>query len=383
MLLCSSPFLQSSETRAVPPDTHDAIPRRLLVRTSALPAYRAPPGGMPGSSAVRLHLNEPSFPPSPRVIEVLRGAGPALGRYPDGAATSLRSALAARLGVAVESVILGAGSDELIALAAAAFLTPGALCVAPTPSFPRYRVCALLQGAVLEEVAVDAGGGLDVDAMAAAARGAALVYAASPNNPTGGMLGEQELRRFVALVDPQALLVLDEAYFEFGRAAGGPDGLEVLASRRGPWIVLRTFSKAYGLAGLRVGYAAVSDPALAEALNRCRGAFNVSALAQAAALAALEDEGYSIENVGKTVQAREQLRGRLEALGLQCLPSAANFLAVALPAAAGESVARLAAEGILVSPVGPAPFDRHIRITIGAEADHARLLAVLPRLAGR
>lgn len=338
---------------------------------------------MPGSSVARLHLNEPSFPPSPRVLEVLRSAETAPGRYPDGAATALRGALAARLEVGAERVVLGAGSDELIALCATAFLAPGARCVAPAPSFPRYRICCLLQGGVFEEVPVDAGGALDVDATIAAARGATLVYAASPNNPTGGMLGERNLQRFVTLLDDQALLILDEAYFEFGRAAGGPDGLKVLASRRGPWIVLRTFSKAYGLAGLRVGYAVVSDLALAEALNRCRGMFNVSVLAQAAALAALEDEHYSIEQVGKTVEARNRLRGQLEALGLRCLPSAANFLAVALPPPAGEAIAQLSAEGILVSPVGPAPFERHIRITVGSHADHARLLAVLRRLASR
>ncbi len=366
-----------------PPETHDAIPRRLFERTAALPAFRAAPGALPGAAGVRLHLNEPAFPASPRVLEVLRGAERALGRYPDGVGTELRAALAARLGVGEERIVLGAGSDELIALCAMAFLVPGARCIAPKPSFPRYRTCALLQGGVLEEVPVGPGGALDVDAMVAAARDATLVYAASPNNPTGGMLTERELRRFVTLIERQALLVLDEAYFEFGRAAGGPDGLQLLRERRGPWLALRTFSKAYALAGLRVGYAVVSDPALAEALNRSRGMFNVSALAQAAALAALGDERYSIAQVDRTVQAREQLRARLEALGFACLPSAANFLAVALPLPAGEAITRLAVEGILVAPVGPAPFDRHIRVTVGSDADHARLLVALRRLASR
>jgi histidinol-phosphate aminotransferase len=365
------------------PDPHDGIPPRLLERTAALPAFRAPPRTAAHLLEARLHLNEPSFPPSPRVLEVLRRAEHTLGRYPDGAGTALRAALAARLGVGEERIVLGAGSDELIALSAAAFLVPGAHCVVPTPSFPRYRTCALLQGAVLTEVPVDVDGALDVDAMAVAARGATLVFAASPNNPTGGLLAARELQRFVKQIDGQALLVLDEAYFEFGRTVGGPDGLEVLAGRGGPWMVLRTFSKAYGLAGLRVGYAVASDPALAEALNRSRSLFNVGALAQAAALAALDDERYAIEQVGKTVAAREWLRGQLESMGMTCLPSAANFLAAALPLPAGDAIAQLAAEGILVASVGPAPFDRHIRITVGAEAEHVRLLAALRRLAGR
>jgi histidinol-phosphate aminotransferase len=361
------------------PEPHDGIPRRLLERTAALPAFSAPPA----AGVARLHLNEPSFQPSPRVLEALRRAEASLGRYPDAAATALRAALAARLGVPGERIVLGAGSDELIALCATAFLVPGARCVVPAPSFPRYRVCALLQGAALTEVAVDAGGALDVDATIAAARGATLVFAASPNNPTGAMLAAGELRRLVAGVDEHALLVLDEAYFEFARAARGPDGLRMLEARRGPWVALRTFSKAYGLAGLRVGYGAVSDRALAEAINRSRGAFNVGALAQAAALAALEDERYSQEQVAATAAAREQLRARLAALGLACLPSAANFLAVALPVPAGGALRQLAAEGILVAPVGAAPFDRHIRVTVGTAADHERLIAALARLVGR
>lgn len=365
------------------PDSHDGIPRRLLERTAALPAFHAPPQTAAHRPEARLHLNEPSFPPAPGVLAALRRAELALGRYPDGAGTALRGALAARLGVDDARIVLGAGSDELIALSAATFLAPGAHCVVPTPSFPRYRTCALLQGAALREVPVDAGGALDVDAMAIAACGATLVFAASPNNPTGGLLAARELQRFVTQIDGQALLVLDEAYFEFGRAAGGPDGLAALAGRGGPWMVLRTFSKAYGLAGLRVGYAVVSDPALADALNRSRSLFNVGALAQAAALAALADERYAIEQVGRTVAARERLRAQLEALGLTCLPSAANFLAAALPLSARDAIGQLAAEGILVAPVGPAPFDRHIRITIGADADHERLLAALRRIAGR
>jgi histidinol-phosphate aminotransferase len=365
------------------PDSHGGIPRRLLERTAALPAFHAPPRTPAHLPAARLHLNEPSFPPAPGVLAALHRAELALGRYPDGAGTALRAALAARLGTGEERIVLGAGSDELIALSAAAFLVPGAHCVVPTPSFPRYRMCALLQGAAPTAVPVDVGGALDVDAMVTAARGATLVFAASPNNPTGGMLAERDLRRLVTHIDAHALLVLDEAYFEFGRAAGGPDGLQLLGERRGPWMVLRTFSKAHALAGLRVGYAVVSDPALAEALNRSRSLFNVGALAQAAALAALDDERYAIEQVGKTVAAREWLRGQLEAMGMTCLPSAANFLAAALPLPAGDAIAQLAAEGVLVASVGPAPFDRHIRITVGAEADHARLLEALARLAGR
>ncbi|HUG99640.1 MAG TPA: aminotransferase class I/II-fold pyridoxal phosphate-dependent enzyme [Gammaproteobacteria bacterium] len=298
-------------------------------------------------------------------------------RYPDPQCSSLRAALAARFDVRPERLVFGAGSDELIALAAAAFLLAGDACVAPQPSFGRYRVSALLQGARLIEVPVAPDGVIDAGAMARASRGAVLVYAATPNNPTGGMLAAEALEQLVREVDDAALLVLDEAYFEFARAAGGPDGLRALAARRGPWAVLRTFSKAYGLAGLRVGYAVVSGAEIAEALNRSRGMFNVGVLAQAAALAALEDEAYMREQVARTAKARESLRASLAMLGIECLPSAANFLAARLPLPSARAVAELSRAGVLVAPLGDGPFSHYVRITIGSAADHARLIEAL------
>ena len=349
---------------------------RLTARTLALPAFRPPPRNAP----VRLHLNEPSFAPSPRVLAALTNAAADCGRYPDGAAVALSEALAVHLDVDATRIVIGAGSDELIGLVAQAFLSPGERCVVPQPSFPRYRTCALSQGANVAEVAVDGAGAPDVAAMIDAAQGAQLVYVASPNNPTGAMLDGLALARLVEGIAASALLVLDEAYFEFARADGGPDGLRALQARRGPWVLLRTFSKAYGLAGLRVGYGVCSDPALAEALNRTRGMFNVGVPAQAAALAALADEAYAREQIERTVERREKLRADLAGLGIECLPSAANFLAARMGGPAAGVMAALAAQGVLVSPVGPAPFERHIRITIGTDDDHVHLLDMLARL---
>lgn len=357
-------------------DSANEVFSAMLERTKALPGFCAPPR----TAAVRLHLNEPCFPPSPRVAKAVRDCAAGLGRYPDGGGVLLRTALGLGLGVDPECIVLGAGSDELIGLSVSAFVAPGARCVMPTPSFPRYRTCSLLQGAEVQECRVGSDGALDVDAMGAASLGAALVFAATPNNPTGGLLDPPRLERFVLGVAPEALLVLDEAYFEFAQVAGGPDGLSVLRKRKAPWILLRTFSKAYGLAGLRVGYAIASDRRLAEALNRARGMFNVSAVAQAAALAAWEDAAYARSHVELTVASREALRSALSRLGIDCLPSAANFLAARLPRPAAQVIPLLAAEGILVSGVGGPPFEHYIRITVGTEADHARLLAALERL---
>jgi len=345
-------------------------------RTRGLPGFRAPSC----TAEVRLHLNEPRFPPSPRVVAAVRECAPEVARYPDGAGTLLRTAMGLRLGVDADRIVLGAGSDELIGLSVVAFVEPGARCVMPSPSFPRYRTCALLHGAVTQECALGPDGAPDVDALVAASRGAALVFAATPNNPTGGLLDRPRLERFVHGVSPDALLVLDEAYFEFAQLAGGPDGLEVLGRRGSPWLLLRTFSKAYGLAGLRVGYAIASDPQIAEALNRARGMFNVSALAQVAALAAWEDVAYARAQIEATVASREALRDALSHVGIACLPSAANFLAARLALPAARAISLLAAEGVLVSAVGGAPFEHHIRVTVGTDAEHARLLAALARL---
>ena len=358
------------------PQTVEPAIARLIARTLTLPAFRAPPQNAP----VRLHLNEPSFAPSPRVLAALANAASDWCRYPDGAAARLREALAMHLDVDAARIVIGAGSDELIGLIAQAFLSTGERCVVPRPSFPRYRTCALSQGAIVTEVALDGAGAPDVAAMIEAAQGAQLVYVASPNNPTGAMLDVALLARLVEGIPACALLVLDEAYFEFARAAGGPDGLRALQARRGPWVLLRTFSKAYGLAGLRVGYGVCSDPALAEALNRVRGMFNVGVPAQAAALAALADEAYAREQIERTVERRERLRADLATLGIDCLPSAANFLAARMAGAAAGVVAALAGKGVLVSAVGPAPFERHIRISIGTADDHACLLDALAKL---
>jgi histidinol-phosphate aminotransferase len=344
--------------------------------------FRAPPTERDfdrPASPRRMNLNEPAIAPSPRVREAIAAA--TLHRYPDPLARDLACALAARAGVATDRIVLGNGSDELIVLAAAATLEPGASAVLPAPAFPRYFATALAAGAEPRAVPLRADGANDVAALLGAVDAATrLVWCASPNNPTGALLEATGLARLAQAVPPETLLALDEAYFEFGRAAGAADALAVLADRRAPWIVLRTFSKAYGLAGLRVGYAIASSAAVAEALNRVRSAFNVSAVAQAAALAALEDEAYMRASVDRCIAERERLRERLAARGMACLPSAANFLAVAVGRPGPEAVAALAGRGLLVAPVGPAPFDRHVRVTIGTPADNDAAFDALCRL---
>ncbi len=366
----------------------DPVARLAFVRAevvalgpSRVPAVEADlrAAGVERPALRRLNLNESAFPPSPLTIAAIQAAAARVNRYPDPKGRELCAALAARLGVAAQRIVLGNGSDELIALVGQMTLERKSSAVLPTPSFPRYLHAAKLAGATPIAVPVDADGANDAASMLKAIRpDTRLVYCATPNNPTGAMLDENRLRAFVAAVPDDVLLALDEAYFEFARHAGGPDAGQVLAAaRRGPWVLLRTLSKAYGIAGLRVGYCVASDATLAEALNRMRGAFNVNVVAQAAALAALGDEAHTRTLVDGCARERERLAAGFRRLGCEPLPSVANFVSARLPMQAAEAVQRLARLGIMVGVVGPAPFERYIRVTVGTGEDTDAVLAAL------
>lgn len=355
----------------------------VLRRTvAALPPFRGPQ--IEADLAVsarplrRMSLNESPDPPSPKVIAAVQAAVADANRYPDPKARELARAISDRTGVPVSRIVFGNGSHELIMLMGNAFMEAGTRVVVPNPSFQPYQSAARIAGAEVVAVPVDADGANDVEAMlAACAPAPRMVIAATPNNPTGALLAQAALDRLVAGTPAATLLVIDEAYYEFGRLAGGPDVLKALAARKGPWLVLRTFSKAYNLAGLRVGYALASHDEVAEGLQRVRGVFNVNRLAQAAALAALSDEPYARASQARTAAERDRLAVGLGAMGLAPLPSAANFVAVRTPKPATEVVAALAARGIMIVPVGGPPYENHIRITIGTAEDTDAVLAAL------
>lgn len=356
-----------------------AVLRRIV---ADLPPYRGPliEEDFPDAAGPmrRLSLNESGDPPSPKVVAAVAAAIAGGNRYPDPNARALAKALSARTGVPVSRIVFGNGSHELIMLMNPAFLETGTRIVVPTPSFQPYQTAAKLAGAEITAVPVTAEGACDVDAMlAACAPAPRILIAATPNNPTGAMLTKAALDRLIAGVPDTTLLVIDEAYYEFGRLAGGPDVLAALASRKGPWLVLRTFSKAYNLAGVRVGYGLASDEMVAEGYQRVRGVFNLSRLAQAAALAALDDEPYALASQKKTAAERDRLAAALIGMNLAPLPSAANYVAVRMPKPAGEVVAALAKRGIMIVPVGGPPYENHIRITIGSAEDTDAVIAAL------
>jgi histidinol-phosphate aminotransferase len=350
------------------------------VHIQAMPPWSPPPGPEPGGHDAprRMNLNESPYPPSPRAIEAMREACGTVNRYPDAHWRALTRALSARTGVPEARIVVGNGSDELIASATRVTLTPGDEVVAPSPSFGSFAKGTAIQGAKLVAVPVRADGACDPDAMLAVVTARTrLMFLATPNNPTGGMLTAAEIARVAKALPESVLLVLDEAYHEFAMHAGGEDPLPIMRERAGPWAIFRSFSKAYGLAGVRVGYLLCGSEAVAGGFQVARNAFTVNAIAQAGALAALEDEAHMRDIVAKMAAERERLADGLRRLGLRPLPSVGNFVSCETPRVAGEVIAGLRGRGILISGI-PAPgYEKHIRLTVGLPEDTD---AVLPAL---
>ncbi|MGH7005907.1 MAG: pyridoxal phosphate-dependent aminotransferase, partial [Alphaproteobacteria bacterium] len=309
-------------------ETLDDLPIRPVLKTLPTPPhFKAPPPG------VRfMQFNEGAWPPSPRVAEAIAAAAKDVNRYGDSHWSRLAAALSARAGVSPDRIVCGNGSAELIGFASTAFIEAGRNVVVSTPTFPRLGSNGRIAGGDTKAVPVKADGAHDVDALLAAVdANTRLFWLTSPNNPTGGTVSAAELRHIARALPGHAVLAVDEAYFEFARAGGGIDALEELEGETRPWFVMRTFSKAYGMAGLRVGYAFTSSPALADAFHRVRNTFNLNIVAQAAALAAFADQDYMWARVNDCIAEREALRRRLCGIGLRCLPSAGNFLLIAVP----------------------------------------------------
>ena len=326
----------------------------------------------------RLHLNECPFPPAPKVVAAMQEAATTLNCYPDHEGTVLVRALAERTGVSPDRIVIGAGSNELLYTSAEVALDPGDEAVAPAPGFVTYPKMIALRGATYIPAPVRDDGIVDVDAVLAAVTPATrLVFIATPNNPTGGFMAAEELDRLVALLPENLLLHVDEAYYEFSRHAGGPDVLASLARRRGPWIVTRSFSKAYGLAGARVGYGITSSPAVAEAYRKARTTFSVGAVALAGATAALAETGYVENLLDHTAAERERLVQALTPLGFRALPSAVNFVMLITPTPAADLAAALRDENIQVLRVSWRGSPGGLRISIGSREDTDAVIAAL------
>ena len=312
---------------------------------------------------------------SPNVAAALAGLNPA--RYSDPACTALRAALGEKLGLSTDRIVVGNGSEEMIAAVCRAVLRPGAAVATVCPGFGLHEIEALANGAIVEKVAMRADLDFDIPAiLAVLERAPAIFFLSSPSNPVGSALDRDSLDRIVAAVRPQTLLVLDEAYFEFADD-DLPDGLAVLSASPLPFVVLRTFSKAYGLAGLRVGYAVTSDARLARAITAAKTPFNVNAAAQVAAVAALRDEAWMKASVARLKAERARVADAIAAIGLPAARSQTNFLFLDVRRDSQAAMDHFLSRGIIVKPWKEKGFESFIRVTIGTPSDNDRFLDAL------
>jgi len=328
---------------------------------------------------IKLASNENPLGPSPLALAAAQAELARVARYPESEAPLLRQALAQHLDVPVEEVVVGNGSNELLELLVRTFCAPDQHVVFAEPSFVVYRLACLAQGVDFSEVALDAGYRHDLPAMArAVGPRTRLVFIANPNNPTGTHVSRSELSAFLDSVPPNVLVVLDEAYAEYADAKDYPDGLEL--RRRHPHaIVLRTFSKIYGLAGLRLGYA-VMPRELAGYVHRVRAPFNVSSIAQAAGVAALRDREHVERTRALNLSEKAFVQAGLERLGLDVVPSQANFFLVDLKRPAGAVYEALLTHGVIVRALPPLPS--MLRITLGTRHENERCLSALETVLG-
>ena len=325
----------------------------------------------------RLASNENPEGCSPRVMQALASSAFEPWRYADPACTSLRAALAMRLGVDAAQIVVGNGSEEMIAAVSRAMLVQGKQVLTVVPSFGLHEIEPLAIGATVVKLPMTADFGFDLPSLERAMAAApSIVFLSSPWNPVGPALSEADLRRVLAAVQPGSLLVLDEAYFEYADP-GSVDGLELLKASGLRFVVLRTFSKAYGLAGLRVGYAVCSDAEIARVMGSAKTPFNVNAAAQLAALAALEDEAWMRASVARLRTERARVAAAVNALGLRVADSQTNFLFFECHSDSAEQAAALLRQGIIVKAWREAGYERFMRATIGSAQDNDRLLAAL------
>lgn len=357
----------------------------------ALPAYNA---GL-SSAAVRqrygveriarLGSNENPYGASPAVRAALATLADDIWTYPDPSCTALKAAIGARLDVDPARLMVGNGSENLLELLCLAFLEPGDRVVTQTPSFGLHVIYPQLMGASVETIALDARLEYDINAwVAAAASAPKLLILCNPSNPVGCRYAAADFARIVAATPASTLLVVDEAYYEYAvHDADFPDALAQLRQRTGAWVVLRTFSKAWGLAGLRVGYGIASDAALAALGDRVRTPFNVNQAAQRAALAAWNDPAHMQRSVAATVASRDAMAAALRALGvpgLRVAPSAANFLWLDLGRPNAAVHEALLARGFITKAWKDPGFEQCLRVSVGTPEDNAGLVSALTEL---
>ncbi len=332
--------------------------------------------GLDEDEIVKLASNENPLGTSPRVLAAIENVFLELARYPDGNAHDLRDGLAERFGVTLDQVVLGNGSNDVLDLVARAFLTPGTSAVYSQYAFAVYPLATQTVGARGIEVPAREWGHDLMAMLEAIEDDTRVVFVANPNNPTGTLVPPEEVARFVAEVPHDVLVVLDEAYYEYLPAKQRGDSVALLRNHPN-LLVCRTFSKAYGLAGLRVGYG-LTSPQVADMLNRVRQPFNVNSLAQAAALEAMEDAAFLDHCLDINEAGMEQLTEGFKRLSVDFIPSFGNFVCCRV----GNATAMyrfLLKEGVIVRPVANYGMPEHLRVSIGLESENTKFLQALEK----
>jgi histidinol-phosphate aminotransferase len=325
----------------------------------------------------KLSSNENALGPSPRALAAASAALAETRSYPDSTSAALRRALSEHLGVPFDRVAAGPGSEALIDYFIRAYLSPGDAILLSRPTFPSYEIFARSAGARIVDVPRDSEFAIDVEAVRRALRGRPRVLAlCTPNNPTGNRISRRDLSAILGATPLETVVLLDEAYVEFHDEGGALDLLEAWG---GVFLLTRTFSKAYGLAGLRVGYGIASGAEVIEAFDRLRPAFNLTRPSQAAAIAALADQDHLRRGVETVVAERARMERALTEAGLFHTPSQANFVFVRSPGPIGAAFERLLAAGLIVRPIPVG--DGYFRITVGTRADNDKMMAELTAMA--
>ena len=357
------------------------MPVRIRPAVASLPAYKPgrPAPASSGRDGYKLSSNENPYPPLPGVLAATEQAVAQMNRYPDLANSAMAAALSARLAVPAETLAFGTGSVAVLYHLLTAVCEPGDEVVYAWRSFEAYPIAVQITGATSVPVPLGRGATHDLDAMAAAITPATrVVMLCTPNNPTGPAIAHDDLERFLAVVPEDVLVMVDEAYVEFVSDPGAVRGLELMRGRPNV-VVLRTFSKAYGLAGFRVGYC-VAEAQLAAAVRAVSLPFGISVAAQAAVLASLEAEPALLERVARLVEARDRLRRGLVDLGFDVPDAQGNFVWLPAGAATPDVAATFGEAGLVVRPyVSDHPGDG-VRITVGEPEANARVLEVAATL---
>jgi len=331
------------------------------------------------SDIIKLASNENPIGASPMALSAMRDALPKINLYPDGRSYSLCEALADHLGVDFEQVLVGNGIDGLIVQLCLAYLDEDCEVIASCSSFPVYDIYVHAMRATLIKTPLRCFG-LDLEAMAEAINARTkIVFVCNPNNPTGTIVTAPKVEAFMAKVPQHVLVVFDEAYYEFVASNEFPHTLRYIEQGRQNVIILRTFSKIYGLAGIRLGYA-IAPPGIFASMHKVKEPFAVNFLAQAAGIAALKDDAFLEKSVSENDQGRRYLYAQFRRLGLEYVESHTNFVLVKIGLEATQVQKHLLERGVIVRPCGEFDLPEFLRITVGNEQENTRLIRTLEQV---